>query len=137
DKIYSLEFFDSDEKLLIIGKSKGLNQVMLLIWDLYYTGKVEPVASDSCFITKETKDRLAITSGNILQIDDKGNVISVLKKIENELKRRQPVAYLDIKWDENPGEKLNGEVNENHMMHLLDENLKFNTIIDDNEPWVI
>src|SRR5687768_671539 len=97
DKIYSLEFFNGDEQLLIIGKSKVKNkneqQLMLIIWDLYETGKFKQIASEDFVMTKEAKDRLAITSGNILQIDDEGKVTSVLKKIEN---GSNPVEYLDL-----------------------------------------
>ncbi|GBC49398.2 hypothetical protein GLOIN_2v1787114 [Rhizophagus irregularis DAOM 181602=DAOM 197198] len=118
ERIYLLEFIDSDEKLLIIGvgrKDKGLkkgkdqkgeglivgedleegkDQVLkFIIWDLYNTGKHELVELDDFPITKtnieDIYSRLAITSGNILQINDDGKVSSVLKKVEKEINKKK------------------------------------------------
>ncbi|PKC01166.1 hypothetical protein RhiirA5_427142 [Rhizophagus irregularis] len=74
-KIHLLEFIDSDEKLLII------------VWDLYDTGKYE--LTELPMTNLENIDtRLAKISGNVLQIDDKGKVSSVLKKIEDVKKKK-------------------------------------------------
>ncbi len=43
EKIYLLEFIDSDEKLLIIGKKE--NKAKFIVWDIYNTG--EPIDLDS------------------------------------------------------------------------------------------
>src|SRR5689334_10725145 len=79
EKIYSLEFIDSDEKLLIIGEKK--KQVKLVIWDIYNTVKAETITLEN-FSIVELSNRLARTSGNILQVDEEGRVTSVLKKID-------------------------------------------------------
>src|ERR1051325_9539261 len=83
EEIHSLEFIDNDEKLLIMGGKRDSNQVMLIIWDLYNTGEVVEVKEYSP-ITKDRLDRLARTSGNILHVDDEGEVTSVLR---NKLKQ--------------------------------------------------
>ncbi|CAB5389616.1 unnamed protein product [Rhizophagus irregularis] len=120
EKIHLLEFIESDEKLLIIGslkkgedlesdndqesdknQEKGDNKVLLkfIIWDLYDTGKYELMKLDDFSFTKTNREdiypRLARASGNILYINDHGNVSSVLanakklkpKDVENEEKK--------------------------------------------------
>ena len=90
--IYLLEFIDNDEKLLIIGKGKILeNKVKFIIWDIYNTGEVhEQVMLEENFtISDNLGTRFARTSGNLLQVDNNGNVISVLRKVEFELKQIQ------------------------------------------------
>ena len=86
EEIYSLEFIDSDEKLLVIGGNKNSNKVVFIIWDPFTTGEVEKV--ENLHITKDRLDRLARTSGNVLHVDNKGNVTSTLKMIE--LNREKP-----------------------------------------------
>ena len=83
EKIHSLEFIDNDEKLLVIVEDSE-NKLKFIIWDIYHTGKVEP---DDLLTVKDLGTRLARTSGNLLYVDDKGKVRSVLKEIE--LKRKQ------------------------------------------------
>ncbi|CAB5362983.1 unnamed protein product [Rhizophagus irregularis] len=88
EKIHLLEFIDSDEKILIIGERE--KELKFIVWDLYSTGKAEKLPNfvDNSTITmKNLSTCLARTSGNILQIDDDGKVSSVLKKVENELKK--------------------------------------------------
>ncbi|PKY31410.1 hypothetical protein RhiirB3_475192 [Rhizophagus irregularis] len=120
EKIHLLEFIESDEKLLIIvslkkgedlesdndqesdkNQEKGDNKVLLkfIIWDLYDTGKYELMKLDDFSFTKTNREdiypRLARASGNILYINDHGNVSSVLanakklkpKDVENEEKK--------------------------------------------------
>src|SRR3954452_10349564 len=83
EKIYSLEFINSDEKLLIIGKGKEKEEKLkFIIWDLYNTGKVELITLDDFPTIDEFETRLARTSGNLLYVDDKGKVRSVLKEVE-------------------------------------------------------
>src|SRR5947209_2085605 len=87
EEIYLLEFIDYGEKLLIVGKGQDSQEVELkvIIWDLYNTGEVEPTMINDLKV-KDLNTFLARTSGNILQIDSKGKVTSVLKKIENRLR---------------------------------------------------
>ncbi|CAB4495387.1 unnamed protein product [Rhizophagus irregularis] len=169
EKIYLLEFIDSDKKLLIIGQGlkKGEDQkdelkvedleegedqesnkdkedkkvLKFIIWDLYNTGEHELVEELYDFpITKTNMNdiytRLAITSGNILQIDDDGKVSSVLKKVENEINKK--------KLDEAAGPnivlknifgKLNGKDDKNHTLYY-DKNINFKQICNDREPWL-
>ncbi|CAB4463603.1 unnamed protein product [Rhizophagus irregularis] len=90
DKIYSLEFIYSDEKLLIIGEKN--NQVKFVIWDIYNTVKAKTITLENFSIEDLSNclNCLARTSGNILQVDKEGKVTSVLKKIENKLKQNIP-----------------------------------------------
>ncbi|CAB5370384.1 unnamed protein product [Rhizophagus irregularis] len=98
ERIYLLEFIESDEKLLIIGdlkkdvdlksdkdQEKDDNKVLLkiIIWDLYGTGKHKLKKLNDFSITKtniekDIYNRLTRTSGKISYIDDHGNVSSVL-----------------------------------------------------------
>src|ERR1051325_3820278 len=92
DKIYLLEFIDNDEKLLIIGIKEDEKVLKIITWDLYNTGKVEEVETlvlDDFLTIENLGTRLARTSGNLLRVDNKGNVTSVLKKIENTLNQKK------------------------------------------------
>ncbi|PKY25000.1 hypothetical protein RhiirB3_509824 [Rhizophagus irregularis] len=83
--------------------------------------------------------RLAKISGNVLQIDDKGKVSSVLKKIEEVKKKKlykvDKVVGPKIKLKEDIGKKLNGSSDEKHIIHYI-EKIKFEPIVNDKEPWV-
>ncbi|RGB26520.1 hypothetical protein C1646_720950 [Rhizophagus diaphanus] len=134
EKIYSLEFIDSDEKLLVIGEKK--KQVKLVIWDIYNTVKAEPITLEN-FPTEDFSNCLARTSGNILQVDEVGRVTSVLKKIDNKLKQNTPkeakekfIKYTNYK----SGNKLDEKEDKNHTVHYNDG---FDPIVIDKEPWVI
>jgi hypothetical protein len=85
EKIYSLEFINNDEKLLIICKDSE-EKLKFMIWDLYNTGKVESTTLDDFLTIEEFDTRLARTSGNLLRVNYKGKVTSVLKNIEDKLK---------------------------------------------------
>ncbi|PKY51631.1 hypothetical protein RhiirA4_407588 [Rhizophagus irregularis] len=134
-KIYSLEFIDSDEKLLIIGEKK--NQVKLVIWDIYNTVKAETITLENFSIT-DLSNRLARTSGNILQVDEVGRVTSVLKKFDNKLKQNTPKeAKENFKkkyTNKKSGEKPDGKMDGNHTIHY---DKGFDPIVIDKEPWVI
>src|SRR6266536_1601737 len=65
EKIYLLEFINSDEKLLIVGRDKKEEKLIIIIWDLYHTGKVVPMKLDDFPSTKNIGTRFARTSGNI------------------------------------------------------------------------
>src|ERR1051325_11300606 len=91
EEINSLEFIDNDEKLLVVGKSKDSDEMMLIIWDLYTGG---PEMKENFPIVNGRFDCLARTSGNVLLVDENGKVTSVLKKIE--LERKDPkITYAD------------------------------------------
>jgi hypothetical protein len=84
EKIYLLEFIENDMKLLIIGGGDSKEEKLkLIIWNMYNVEEseisIELELED--FINEDNlATRLARTSGNILQIDDDGNVSSVLEK---------------------------------------------------------
>src|ERR1043165_6029162 len=83
-KIYLMEFIDSDEKLLLIGSDLHKSTPRVVIWDLYNTHKVETIQLGNLEFTKQNISvHLASTSGNLLQVDDKGKVQSILKMIDN------------------------------------------------------
>ncbi|CAB4492844.1 unnamed protein product [Rhizophagus irregularis] len=146
EKIHLLEFIDSDEKLLIIGEDfkedkdskKDKKKLKFIVWDLYDTGKYE--LTELPMTNLENIDtRLAKISGNVLQIDDKGKVSSVLKKIEDVKKKKlykvDKVVGPKIKLKEDIGKKLNGSSDEKHIIHYI-EKIKFEPIVNDKEPWV-
>jgi hypothetical protein len=135
DEIYLLEFIDYDEKLLVIGTKSREKRLKLITWDPFNTGKVEVEVKLDNFLTIENLGaRLARTSGNLLQVDDKGKVTSILKKIEkvkNELKPKNPdkIKYSNIELCE--------KMNDNHIIHFDKKNENFKPIVDEKEPWVI
>jgi hypothetical protein len=133
EEINSLEFFDSDEKLLIIGKKE--KQVKLVVWDIYNTVKAKTITLEN-FSIQDLSNRLARTSGNILQVDKLGRVTSVLKKIELKQNTRNE-AINDFKkyTNEKSGNKPpDEEEDKNHTIHYDKE---FDPIVIDKEPWVI
>ncbi|CAB4474212.1 unnamed protein product [Rhizophagus irregularis] len=169
ERIYLLEFIDSDKKLLIIGEGQGLKEgkdqkveglevgedlekgkdqesnkdkeVKFIIWDLYNTGEHELLVElDDFPITKTNMDdiytRLAITSGNILQINDYGKVSSVLKNVENKINKKKldKAAGPNIILKDVCG-KLNGKEDKNHKLYY-DKNINFKQIVNDIEPWL-
>ncbi|GES94214.1 hypothetical protein GLOIN_2v1475229 [Rhizophagus clarus] len=88
EKIILLEFIYSDEKLLIIGECPK-EGILLIIWDLYDTGKYFVLNNLKDFpitIKENIGTRLARTSGNILRIGDDGSVSSIFKIIEKKKK---------------------------------------------------
>ncbi|CAB5370479.1 unnamed protein product [Rhizophagus irregularis] len=124
EKIYSLEFIDSDEKLLIIGGKKS--QVKLVIWDIYNTVKAETITLEN-FSIVELSNRLARTSGNILQVDEEGRVTSVLKKIDK----------LKQNTSEEEKENFKKYTNKKDGNHTIHYDKEFDPIVIDKEPWVI
>src|SRR6266496_2962845 len=123
EEIHLLEFFNSDEKLLIIGKDR--ERPKFIVWDLCNTGKVEPPIKLGDFpitIMGNLGTRLVRTPGNILQINDDGTVSSVLKKVENELKQIKENAKKEKeeKSDKAASQniKLKNSVKEN-MLYLM------------------
>jgi len=95
---------------------------------------------DDFLTTENLSARLARTSENILQVDDKGKVTSVLKKVENKLKQMKPekVIYSEIKLSEKRGtKKPDGQQDEKHIVHFDKDNPNFEPIVDEKEPWVM
>jgi hypothetical protein len=148
EKIYLLEFIDNDRRLLIIGGGDSKDKKLkLIIWNMYNIEEdeiaIELELDD--FINKDNlTTRLARTSGNILQIDDSGKIISILKKVkkmEDEEKVRKkklgiiesPANVLHKKF----GTKLNEKQDRNHIIHYYEENLNFEPIFSEKEPWVL
>jgi hypothetical protein len=76
EKINLLEFINNDETLLVIGNDKE-KKLKAITWDLFNTGKVDSISFEDLDICC-----LARTSGNVLQVDNKGKVRSILKIIE-------------------------------------------------------
>src|SRR6266480_3781187 len=137
-----LEFINSDEKLLVIGEDSE-NKLKFIIWDIYHTGKVKTITLDD-YPTIDSLDSFgtcfARTSGNLLTVDAKGNVTSILKKVESKLKQIQPEAENDLieYSDKKQGNKLDGKLDKQHIIHFDKSiNPSFETIIDDVEPWVM
>jgi hypothetical protein len=145
EKILSLEFIDSDEKLLIIGKGpaeEGIDSdeklekekkevTKFIIWDLYNTGKDETIILNDFTSVQNFDTHLARTSGNILHVSDKGIVTSVLKKVKKKLKqKKEEVGKLDPDIHDNS--------NEFHKIYFNKNlNLNFEPIIFDKEPWIL
>ncbi|RIA86306.1 hypothetical protein C1645_340202 [Glomus cerebriforme] len=147
EKIYVLEFIDSDEKLLIIGSSpEGLK---LLIWDMYNTGEIETTMILDDFLKIENLgSRLARTSGNILQVDDDGKVTSILKRVNNKLSKQKQKKKEEKKLkldkfavpnvEKFEGIKPNGDSDKSHTIYF-DKNMNptFKPIVTEKEPWVL
>ncbi|GBB90270.1 hypothetical protein RclHR1_17170001 [Rhizophagus clarus] len=121
-KIFLLEFFDNDEKLLIIGKDPE-GKTISIIWDLYNTGKyTKPVELDNFpgnSIKEYIRTRVARTSGNILQVNDYGTVSSVIKEVKKKLNQK------------------NDNKEEEKIRETCKKCAKFRKIVDDTEPWVL
>ncbi|PKC06819.1 hypothetical protein RhiirA5_481799 [Rhizophagus irregularis] len=111
EKIYSLEFINSDEKLLIIGEKKDQAETITL----------------ENFSIVELSNRLARTSGNILQVDEEGRVTSVLKKIDK----------LKQNTSEEEKENFKKYTNKKDGNHTIHYDKEFDPIVIDKEPWVI
>jgi hypothetical protein len=148
ERIFLIEFFDSDEKLLIIGKRQE-GKIVSIIWDLYNTSKYKILELDDLLIqmnsssstnlqlsTRENiRTHLDRTSGNILQINHDGTVSSVLKKIEEKLERKEKEKLYN--FVEPKLRKPNGKSDENHIIYYNENTINFEPIVTDEEPWVL
>ncbi|RGB26308.1 hypothetical protein C1646_770586 [Rhizophagus diaphanus] len=138
-KIYLLEFIE-DEKLLVIGNSDPEEKnLKLIIWDMYNFEKSEIPIELNSFLKKDNlTTRLVRISGNILQIDDSGEVSTVFKKIEKKIekegkaKKESPANELHKKY----GKKPNGKPDKNHIVNY-EKNINFEPIVSEKEPWVL
>ncbi|RIA84913.1 hypothetical protein C1645_858515 [Glomus cerebriforme] len=139
--IYLLEFFDSDEKLLIIGRglTEGNKGLKFIIWDLYNTGKVESISLDYFPNIEYLGTRLARTSGNILRVDNKGIVTSVLREVENKLseqKKQKQKEKEEKKSELNKTVTIKNEYPDiRHTLYSV--NQTFEPIVIEKEPWVL
>ncbi|CAB5360282.1 unnamed protein product [Rhizophagus irregularis] len=137
EKIHLLEFIDSDEKILIIGERE--KELKFIVWDLYSTGKAEKLPNfvDNSTITmKNLSTCLARTSGNILQIDDDGKVSSVLKKVENELKKTKKEKNKKLYHKEGIISKKHKKQS-HYIYYDKNKNEDFKPIVSDKELWVL
>ncbi|PKC63594.1 hypothetical protein RhiirA1_396710 [Rhizophagus irregularis] len=91
EEIYLVEFFENDRKLIVIGSgvSEDEENLKLIIWDMYNVVETETIELDDFLTTKNIYTRLTRTSGNLLQIDDKGDVTSIVKRVDRLLKQKQ------------------------------------------------
>ncbi|GBC18552.2 hypothetical protein GLOIN_2v1769895 [Rhizophagus irregularis DAOM 181602=DAOM 197198] len=121
-------------KLYYIENGKSLEGgLKFIIWDLYDTGKVESIKLDNFPSIENLDTRLARTSGNILQIDNDGNVSSILKKVENKLKEQKSENEVVVKKEE-----LEYLIDKKHIIYYCDKKHKnFKPIVDEKEPWVL
>ncbi|CAI2171922.1 12733_t:CDS:10 [Funneliformis geosporum] len=144
EKIYFLEFIENDEKLLLIGSDENNNQNMI-VWDLYNTDKIEIFRLENDLIIQNFDTHLARTSGNLLRVDNKGDITSMLKMIENKLKEetREEInkANLVEYIAEIEKEPIHKEYlyQERHTIFFFDsyEENNFRPLINETEPWVM
>ncbi|CAI2167596.1 17996_t:CDS:2 [Funneliformis geosporum] len=137
-KIHLIEFIDGDEKLLLVCSDEEKNQ-KIIIWDLYNSDMIKTFP-----LCKNT--HLARTSGNILQVDYKGNVTSILKMIDNELRKETEnekddrifVEYT-AEIEKNPILKKEEFLQEKHTVFFYEDydESKFKPLINEIEPWVM
>ncbi|PKB99971.1 hypothetical protein RhiirA5_382784 [Rhizophagus irregularis] len=86
---------------------------------------------------------LARTSGNILQVNDNGNIKSIVKFIENLKQKKIEENLKQKKSEENlrqnlkiEDEKPDGKPDRKHNIYC-DVNINFKPIVSDKEPWVL
>ncbi|CAB4387556.1 unnamed protein product [Rhizophagus irregularis] len=146
EKIYSLEFIENDRKLLVIGSgAEDEENLKIIIWDMYNVGETEMIELDDFLTTKNISTRLARTSGNLLQIDDKGNITSILKRVDKLLEQKQlEEVEKSFPLPQPPdlsffnGEKLDGGLDKRHTIYYDKiTNPYFKPIVVEKEPWVL
>ena len=120
ETIHSLEFIDSDEKLFVIGNGSD-DELKFITWDLYNTNKVELLTLDTFLKIEDFGTRLVRTSGNILYVNDKGEVTSLLNQVRSIQEQPVEPEYPDIELIEERGIKLDGRSDNNHIIHLEDK----------------
>ncbi|CAG8721935.1 2494_t:CDS:10, partial [Rhizophagus irregularis] len=86
---------------------------------------------------------LARTSGNILQVNDNGNIKSIVKFIENLKQKKIEENLKQKKSEENLRQNLkiedkkpDGKPDRKHNIYC-DVNINFKPIVSDKEPWVL
>ncbi len=143
EKISLVEFIDNDEKLLLIGNDKN-KDLKIIIWDLYNTNKVKEIQLVKNLTIQNLNTQLTRSFGNILRVDDKGKVTSILKMIDIKLKKEKMNENNDnhlVKYDSEIAKEhlIKKELHQgNHIIYFYkdyDEN-SFKPVIEEAEPWV-
>ncbi|GES84550.1 hypothetical protein GLOIN_2v1838566 [Rhizophagus clarus] len=140
EKIYLLEFIEEDRKLLVIGSSVSEEKKLkLIIWNMYNVGEIETMMDlDDFLTTNNIGTRLARTSGNLLQVDNEGNVTSILKRVDKLLKQQEEVKVKPELSDSNINSVKLEEPNGKHIVHYSEHiNPNFKPISVVKEPWVL
>ncbi|GBC04565.1 hypothetical protein RclHR1_05740007 [Rhizophagus clarus] len=148
DKIHSLEFIDNDEKLLIVGEVTDEEKMKILIWDIYNTCKVTTILIDKSRTIEDFNIHWTRTSGNILQINGKGEVTSFLKIVDTEIRKQKNSHIKNIDSD-NLKTKLNkndmegyayqkkSSVSADHTLYFDEKTKDFESIVESKEPWIM
>ncbi|PKY16218.1 hypothetical protein RhiirB3_480607 [Rhizophagus irregularis] len=141
EKIHSLEFIENDRKILVIGEAQN-KKLKYIIWDIYNNEETKPTSLDKFLTINNFGKRLAGSPGNLLQVNDEGNVISILKWIEKSLKLNQeknvekkfPPQDLKHFKDKKP----DGSLDKRHIIYYNKNiNPDFKSIVSEKEPWVL
>ncbi|RGB23908.1 hypothetical protein C1646_773828 [Rhizophagus diaphanus] len=141
EKIHSLEFIENDRKILVIGEAQN-KKLKHIIWDIYNNEETKPTPLDKFLTINNFGKRLAGSPGNLLQVNDEGNVISILKWIEKSLKLNQeknvekkfPPQDLKHFKDKKP----DGSLDKRHIIfYNKNINPDFKSIVSEKEPWVL
>ncbi|CAB4393974.1 unnamed protein product [Rhizophagus irregularis] len=90
-----LQVLKNEEKIIDKNQNSEKNEkkckFKFIVWDLYKTER--PIIDDFIYLPIITNadivKHLTSTSGNVLQIDDDGKVLSVVKKVEEMLKQKK------------------------------------------------
>jgi hypothetical protein len=155
DKIHSLEFYDNDEKLLIVGEVTGEEKMKVLVWDIYNTCKITPILLDKSRTIEDFNIHWTRTSGNILQINNKGEVTSFLKMVDTEIKKlknshkkennsnskttlnkNNMEGHTDREEISNDKPKEGESSTINHKFYLSKNMDNLKTIVESKEPWI-
>ncbi|CAI2186492.1 13765_t:CDS:2, partial [Funneliformis geosporum] len=129
-KIHLIEFINNDEKLILI-VSDSINDLKIIIWDIYDTDKVEMIPltaqnaqnSSTCF---------ASSSGNILHINNEGKVISISKMVADKSIEKN-IENLDLE------EFIIKLEKQNHTIYFHEkekEHDEFEPAVSVPEPWI-
>lgn len=141
DKIHSLEFIENDEKLLIVGEKFGEEKMKVLIWDIYNTCKITTILLDKSRTIEDFNLHWTRTSGNILQINDKGEVTSFLKIIDTEIRNQQNShVKINVTTTLNKNNmkdySYKKKSSANHTFYFDESTKDFNPIVESKEPWI-
>jgi hypothetical protein len=140
EKIHLLEFIEEDNKLLVIGTSSDPEEkkLKLITWNMYNVGEIETIMELDNFLTvNNLTTRLARTSGNLLQVDNEGNVTSILKRADNKLLEQEVKVNTELSDSDIKRLKV-VEPNGGHILHYNEYmHPNFKPIAVVREPWVL
>ncbi|RGB26863.1 hypothetical protein C1646_746653 [Rhizophagus diaphanus] len=129
-----LELSQKESKIVIINLQQNITEIFSQLVRTNYT-----------FALHEELNLSTRTSGNLLQIDDKGNVTLILKKVDSLLEQKQlgnveksfPLPLPpDLSYFK--GEKLDGGLDKRHIIYYdKNTNPYFKPIVVEKEPWVL